>query len=55
MISYNFGIFNLYFQREYALSLLKEGRIDGIIFEANSGMGVGIEGEKRLGKSAVYK
>ncbi len=35
-------------QCEYALSLLKEGRIDGMIFEANSVMGVGLESEKWL-------
>ncbi len=32
-------------QCEYALGLLKEGRIDGIIFEANSVMGVGLPSE----------
>lgn len=35
-------------QCNYALELLKEGRIDGIIFEANSVMGVGFESEKWL-------
>lgn len=35
-------------QCEYALSLLKEGRIDGIIFETNSVMGVGLPSEKWL-------
>ena len=35
-------------QCEYALSLLREGRIDGIIFEANSVMGVGMPSERWL-------
>jgi len=35
-------------QCELALRLLKEGRIEGIIFEANSVMGVGLESEKWL-------
>ena len=36
------------FQCNYALSLLKQGRIDGIIIEANSVMGVGLPSEKWL-------
>ena len=36
------------FQCNYALQLLKEGRIDGIIFEANSVMGIGLPSEKWL-------
>ena len=36
------------YQCNYALSLLKEGRIDGIIFEANSVMGIGLPSEKWL-------
>jgi len=36
------------YQCNYALELLKEGRIDGIIFEANSVMGVGLPSEKWL-------
>ena len=35
-------------QCEYALSLLKEGRIEGIIFEANSTMGVNLPSEHWL-------
>lgn len=35
-------------QCEYALSLLKEGRIDGMILEANSVMGVGLPSERWL-------
>ena len=35
-------------QCEYALGLLREGRIDGMIFEANSVMGVGLESERWL-------
>lgn len=33
------------FQCEYGLSLLKEGRIDGMIFECNATMGVGLPSE----------
>ena len=36
------------YQCNYALELLKEGRIDGIIFEANSVMGVGLPSEMWL-------
>ena len=36
------------YQCEYALSLLRQGRIDGMIFEANSVMGVGLESEAWL-------
>ena len=36
------------FQCNYALSLLKEGRIDGIIIEANSVMGINLPTEKWL-------
>lgn len=35
-------------QCNFALELLKEGRIDGVIFEANSVMGVGFESERWL-------
>lgn len=35
-------------QCEYGLQLLKEGRLDGMIFEANSVMGVGLPSEKWL-------
>jgi len=35
-------------QCEYGLKLLKEGRLDGMIFEANSVMGVGLPSEKWL-------
>lgn len=36
------------FQCNYALSLLKQGRIDGIMIEANSVMGVGLPSERWL-------
>ena len=35
-------------QCDYGLQLLKEGRLDGMIFEANSVMGVGLPSEKWL-------
>jgi len=36
------------YQCEFGLKLLKEGRLDGMIFEANSVMGVGLPSEKWL-------
>ena len=36
------------YQCNYALELLKQGRIDGMIFETNSVMGVGLPSEKWL-------
>lgn len=35
-------------QCEYGLQLLREGRLDGMIFEANSVMGIGLPSEKWL-------
>lgn len=36
------------YQCEFGLKMLREGRLDGIMFEANSVMGVGLESEKWL-------
>ena len=35
-------------QCEYGLKLMKEGRLDGMIFECNATMGVGLPSEKWL-------
>ena len=35
-------------QCEFGLRMLKEKRIDGMMFEANSVMGIGLESEKWL-------
>ena len=38
------------FQCEYGLKLMKEGRLDGMIFECNAEMGVGLPSEYWLRK-----